>query len=60
MAFGTGSKWKGLDVSVYVEQAINSGFGFIDTAACEWLHDELFVDRNTDILTDRCSLRKRS
>ncbi|KZP18562.1 Aldo/keto reductase [Athelia psychrophila] len=33
MAFGTGSKWKGLDVSVYVEQAINSGFGFIDTAA---------------------------
>ncbi|KAF7980660.1 hypothetical protein HWV62_37075 [Athelia sp. TMB] len=33
MAFGTGSKWKGQDVAIYVEQAINSGFGFIDTAA---------------------------
>jgi len=30
--FGTGSKWKGYDVSQYVEQAIEVGFSHIDTA----------------------------
>ncbi|KAH8104657.1 Aldo/keto reductase [Cristinia sonorae] len=32
IAFGTGSKWKGHDVTSYVEQAIEVGFSHIDTA----------------------------
>lgn len=32
LAFGTGTKWKGQEVSQYVEQAINLGFSHIDTA----------------------------
>jgi len=32
IAFGTGSKWKGHDVTEYVEQAIELGFSHIDTA----------------------------
>ncbi|KAJ3523348.1 hypothetical protein NM688_g8745 [Phlebia brevispora] len=32
IAFGTGSKWKGHDVTSYVEQAIELGFSHIDTA----------------------------
>jgi len=32
LAFGTGTKWKGHEVSQYVEQAINLGFAHIDTA----------------------------
>ncbi|THH30049.1 hypothetical protein EUX98_g4138 [Antrodiella citrinella] len=32
IAFGTGSKWKGHDVTAYVEQAIEVGFSHIDTA----------------------------
>jgi len=33
LAFGSGSKWKGQEVSEYVEQALDSGFSHIDTAA---------------------------
>jgi len=33
LAFGTGSKWKGTDVTEYVEQALETGFTHIDTAA---------------------------
>jgi len=32
IAFGTGSKWKGHDVTAYVEQALEVGFSHIDTA----------------------------
>ncbi|GJE97123.1 aldo/keto reductase [Phanerochaete sordida] len=32
IAYGTGSKWKGHDVTTYVEQAIDVGFSHIDTA----------------------------
>ncbi|KAI0081542.1 Aldo/keto reductase [Panus rudis PR-1116 ss-1] len=32
IAFGTGSKWKGHDVTQYVEQALELGFTHIDTA----------------------------
>ncbi|CCM04934.1 uncharacterized protein FIBRA_07131 [Fibroporia radiculosa] len=32
IAFGTGSKWKGQDVTDYVSSAIESGFSHIDTA----------------------------
>ncbi|KAI0917440.1 hypothetical protein AcW1_007363 [Taiwanofungus camphoratus] len=32
IAFGTGSKWKGHDVTDYVSQAIEAGFSHIDTA----------------------------
>ncbi|KAI0789823.1 Aldo/keto reductase [Abortiporus biennis] len=35
IAFGTGSKWKGHDVTEYVEQAIELGFSHIDTAQCK-------------------------
>jgi diketogulonate reductase-like aldo/keto reductase len=34
IAFGTGSVWKHHDVTEYVEQALESGFDHIDTAAC--------------------------
>ncbi|THU90882.1 Aldo/keto reductase [Dendrothele bispora CBS 962.96] len=33
IAFGTGSKWKGHDVTTLVEQALESGFSHVDTAA---------------------------
>ncbi|KAF9645791.1 Aldo/keto reductase [Thelephora ganbajun] len=33
LAFGTGSKWKGTDVTEYVKQALETGFVHIDTAA---------------------------
>ncbi|KAJ8516479.1 hypothetical protein ONZ45_g6238 [Pleurotus djamor] len=33
IAFGTGSVWKGKDVTEYVEQAIECGYSHIDTAA---------------------------
>ncbi|EPQ50985.1 Aldo/keto reductase [Gloeophyllum trabeum ATCC 11539] len=33
IAFGTGSVWKGKDVTKYVEQAVETGFSHIDTAA---------------------------
>ncbi|KAK7045932.1 hypothetical protein VNI00_006927 [Paramarasmius palmivorus] len=32
IAYGTGSKWKGHDVTEYVEQAIDVGFSHLDTA----------------------------
>ncbi|KAI0087780.1 Aldo/keto reductase, partial [Irpex rosettiformis] len=32
IAFGTGSKWKGTDVTQYVEQALKVGFVHLDTA----------------------------
>lgn len=32
IAFGTGSKWKGHDVTQYVEQALEVGFSHLDTA----------------------------
>ncbi|KAI0345958.1 Aldo/keto reductase [Trametopsis cervina] len=32
IVFGTGSKWKGQDVTAYVEQALEVGFTHIDTA----------------------------
>lgn len=32
IAFGTGTRWRGQEVSQYVEQAINVGFSHIDTA----------------------------
>ncbi|KZT64284.1 Aldo/keto reductase [Daedalea quercina L-15889] len=32
IAFGTGSKWKGQDVTDYVSEAIEAGFSHIDTA----------------------------
>ncbi|KAI0685801.1 NADP-dependent oxidoreductase domain-containing protein [Cytidiella melzeri] len=32
IAFGTGSKWKGQDVTVYVQQAIKLGFVHLDSA----------------------------
>lgn len=32
IAFGTGSKWKGQDVTDYVTNAIETGFSHIDTA----------------------------
>ncbi|OBZ71627.1 NADPH-dependent conjugated polyketone reductase C1 [Grifola frondosa] len=38
IAFGTGSKWKGQDVTEYVEQAIETGFSHIDTA--QWYANE--------------------
>jgi len=38
LAFGTGSKWKGTDVTEYVEQALETGFVHIDTAA--WYENE--------------------
>lgn len=36
IAYGTGSKWKGQDVTEYVEQAIEIGFNHIDTASCAY------------------------
>ncbi|CAL1712927.1 unnamed protein product [Somion occarium] len=41
IAFGTGSKWKGHDVTAYVEQAIELGFSHIDTA--QFYRTERFV-----------------
>ncbi|KAK7681594.1 hypothetical protein QCA50_015327 [Cerrena zonata] len=41
IAFGTGSKWKGHDVTEYVEQAIEVGFSHIDTA--QYYATERFV-----------------
>lgn len=38
LAFGTGSKWKEKDVAEYVEQALETGFIHIDTAA--WYDNE--------------------
>jgi len=32
IAYGTGSKWKGHDITTYIEQAIDVGFSHIDTA----------------------------
>ncbi|KAI0333689.1 Aldo/keto reductase [Cubamyces sp. BRFM 1775] len=43
VAFGTGSKWKGQDVTDYVLQAIESGFSHIDTA--QWYRTEDSVGR---------------
>ncbi|KAF9779625.1 NADP-dependent oxidoreductase domain-containing protein [Thelephora terrestris] len=39
LAFGTGSKWFGTDVAEYVEQALETGFSHIDTAA-QWYRNE--------------------
>ncbi|KAI8994197.1 Aldo/keto reductase [Trametes punicea] len=43
IAFGTGSKWKGQDVTDYVLQAIEAGFSHIDTA--QWYKTEDSVGR---------------
>lgn len=37
IAFGTGSVWYGRGVTEYVEQALESGFDHIDTAASPYL-----------------------
>jgi len=37
IAFGTGSVWFGRDATEYVEQALESGFDHIDTAASPYL-----------------------
>ncbi|KAJ3476647.1 hypothetical protein NLI96_g11019 [Meripilus lineatus] len=41
IAFGTGSKWKGHDVTAYVEQAFEAGFSHIDTA--QYYRTEQFI-----------------
>ncbi|KAI0802069.1 Aldo/keto reductase [Irpex lacteus] len=41
IAFGTGSKWKGTDVTQYVEQALKLGFVHLDTA--QFYRTEPFV-----------------
>ncbi|KIP10201.1 hypothetical protein PHLGIDRAFT_101545 [Phlebiopsis gigantea 11061_1 CR5-6] len=41
IAYGTGSKWKGHDVTAYVEQAIELGFSHLDTA--QYYGTEQFV-----------------
>ncbi|KAI0755073.1 Aldo/keto reductase [Daedaleopsis nitida] len=43
IAFGTGSKWKGQDVTDYVIQAIETGFSHLDTA--QWYQTEDSVGR---------------
>ncbi|KAI0712038.1 Aldo/keto reductase [Earliella scabrosa] len=43
IAFGTGSKWKGQDVTDYVIQAIETGFSHIDSA--QWYRTEDSVGR---------------
>ncbi|KAH9931679.1 Aldo/keto reductase [Epithele typhae] len=43
IAFGTGSKWKGQDVTDYVSQAIEAGFSHIDSA--QWYKTEDSVGR---------------
>ncbi|KAI0670886.1 Aldo/keto reductase [Trametes maxima] len=43
IAFGTGSKWKGQDVTDYVIQAIETGFSHLDTA--QWYKTEDSVGR---------------
>ncbi|EJF63223.1 Aldo/keto reductase [Dichomitus squalens LYAD-421 SS1] len=43
IAFGTGSKWKGQDVTDYVIQAIETGFSHIDSA--QWYGTEDSVGR---------------
>ncbi|KAI0770185.1 Aldo/keto reductase [Fomes fomentarius] len=43
LAFGTGSKWKGQDVTDYVTQAIETGFSHIDSA--QWYQTEDSVGR---------------
>ncbi|TFK88720.1 Aldo/keto reductase [Polyporus arcularius HHB13444] len=43
IAFGTGSKWKGQDVTDYVIQAIETGFSHIDSA--QWYQTEDSVGR---------------
>ncbi|CDO77149.1 hypothetical protein BN946_scf184657.g24 [Trametes cinnabarina] len=55
IAFGTGSKWKGQDVTDYVLQAIETGFSHIDTA--QWYKTEDSVGRAIhDSALDRSDL----
>ncbi|KAI0354864.1 Aldo/keto reductase [Trametes cingulata] len=55
IAFGTGSKWKGQDVTDYVIQALETGFSHIDTA--QWYGTEDSVGRALrDSALDRSEL----
>ncbi|KAH9847943.1 Aldo/keto reductase [Lenzites betulinus] len=55
IAFGTGSKWKGQDVTDYVIQAIETGFSHLDTA--QWYQTEDSVGRAIrDSALDRSDL----
>ncbi|KAL1950687.1 hypothetical protein VTO73DRAFT_5811 [Trametes versicolor] len=55
IAFGTGSKWKGQDVTDYVIQAIETGFSHLDTA--QWYGTEDSVGRAIhDSALDRSEL----
>ncbi|KAI0826779.1 Aldo/keto reductase [Trametes gibbosa] len=55
IAFGTGSKWKGQDVTDYVIQAVETGFSHLDTA--QWYQTEDSVGRAIhDSALDRSAL----
>ncbi|KAH9947629.1 Aldo/keto reductase [Amylocystis lapponica] len=67
IAFGSGSKWKGHDVTDYVVQAIETGFSHIDTAQAYQNQDsvgqairESALDRSDLFITTKWSFKQKS